>query len=217
MAKTRPEINDIGRKMYDESIVRAAWDKGDFAAAASAVIRKFGPEILGYFVGTLRDPNDADEAFSDFCERVWSSISRFQWRCSVRTWLYAIARRSSADVLRRATRGRGRRRSLSDSQLSEIAEHVRTTTLPLLQTEGKNALASLRDELPAEDEELLVLRVDRGLTWRELARIFLDREASSKDELSREEARLRKRFQLLKERLRDRAVARGLLGMEPDD
>jgi hypothetical protein len=56
-----------------------------------------------------------------------------------------------------------------------------------------------------------VLRVDRDLPWEELARIFLDEESPGEEALRRESARLRKRFQLVKGRLREMARAAGLL------
>ena len=56
-----------------------------------------------------------------------------------------------------------------------------------------------------EDQELLLLRVDRELEFSEIAMILLS-DGDSPDEaaVARESARLRKRFQLLKERLRKR-------------
>jgi RNA polymerase sigma-70 factor (ECF subfamily) len=197
--------------MHDESDIRAAWKQGDFAAAAGGVVGQLGPEVLGYLVGTLRDADAADDAFSAFCEGVWSSIARFEWKCSVRTWTYTIARRCAADVVRRESRERGRRQMVTPSQLAAIADHVRTMTRSSLRTETKDALARLRDELPTDDKELLVLRIDRGLSWEELARVFLEGEAPEREVLAREAARLRKRFQLVKERLRERARAAGLL------
>jgi RNA polymerase sigma-70 factor, ECF subfamily len=59
---------------------------------------------------------------------------------------------------------------------------------------------------------LLVLRVDRQLSWGDIALAFVDEPATcSDDERRREAARLRKRFQLGKERLAKRARAEGLL------
>jgi RNA polymerase sigma-70 factor (ECF subfamily) len=178
--------------------------------AATAAIEAYGPEILRYLAGTLDDPSAADDAFSGFCERLWRALPAFQWSCSARTWAYALARHASADVGRAAGRRRQREEALATSAISVIAERIRTATSPFVRTETKSALARLRDELPQEDRELLVLRVDRRLSWDELARVFLGEEAETEAQLSRESARLRKRFQLVKARLRERAKALGL-------
>jgi RNA polymerase sigma-70 factor (ECF subfamily) len=85
-----------------------------------------------------------------------------------------------------------------------------------LRTERRVALLQLSDELAADDRLLIVLRVDRGLAWQEVARVFLEKEAPDDTEVNRESARLRKRFQIVRERLRDEARARGLR-LDPAD
>ena len=66
---------------------------------------------------------------------------------------------------------------------------------------GQVALAQL--QLPG-----LVLRVDRGLPWADIAQVMLGEDAGA-DELTRCSAQLRKRFERLKIRLREVAIARG--------
>jgi RNA polymerase sigma-70 factor (ECF subfamily) len=94
-----------------------------------------------------------------------------------------------------------------------VAIAVRTETLPFLRTQTKTRLQALRDELPEEDRMILVLRVDRRLEWTELGRVLAG-EDEPLDEAAavREAARLRKRFQLVKERLREMAKREGLIG-----
>ena len=70
--------------------------------------------------------------------------------------------------------------------------------------EGERRLASLRAELSETDQLLLMLRVDRELDFLEIALVFLGDEQASEAELKRETARLRKRFQLVKARLKRR-------------
>jgi RNA polymerase sigma-70 factor (ECF subfamily) len=83
----------------------------------------------------------------------------------------------------------------------------------MLKSEVKSRMAELRQHLPPDDQALLVLRVNRRLDWREIAHIMLDGAETADDAvLAREAARLRKRFQLVKERLRELAQAEGLLG-----
>jgi hypothetical protein len=51
------------------------------------------------------------------------------------------------------------------------------------------------------------LRIDRDLAWRDIAKIL----GAEDDALDREAARLRKRFQFVKERLHALGKARGLI------
>lgn len=60
---------------------------------------------------------------------------------------------------------------------------------------------------------LLIVRVDRGLEWPEVARVMIEEGVVDDDpaELRRVSARLRKQFQRVKERLRALAERDGLL------
>jgi RNA polymerase sigma-70 factor (ECF subfamily) len=80
-----------------------------------------------------------------------------------------------------------------------------------LRTVNKDRFTQLRDELELDDQTLLTLRVDRDLSWNEVARILSDDEIDDEDALTRASARLRQRFKKLKEHLRERAKATGLI------
>jgi eukaryotic-like serine/threonine-protein kinase len=194
----------------DEAAIRRAFDAGDLASAATLGLRQVGPEVLRYLTGHLGDPDRAAEAFADFSGRVWSNLPDFAWRSSFRTWAYVLARRAAADLQRAQGRRERREQPLTDSLLAAVAEQIRIETLPLLRTEGQNAMARLRAELPHEDKMLFILYVERGLSWRDIARVFLAADASDTAEVERESARLRKRYQLVRERLRKRAMEMGL-------
>jgi RNA polymerase sigma-70 factor (ECF subfamily) len=196
----------------DEGAIRDAWQKGDMTTAACAAITHLGPEILQYLRTVLPNPAAADDAFSFFCERLWSSLPRFEGRSTFRTWAYVIARRASVDVLRAEGPRLRRQAPLTESKIAELAEQVRSSTLPLFKTAGRTAVMRLRDELPREDRMLLMMRIDQSLAWDDIARIFLEREALSDGEVRREAARLRKRYQLVRTRLRKRAEAASVMG-----
>jgi RNA polymerase sigma-70 factor (ECF subfamily) len=197
-----------------EDAIREAFDAGDLARTATQTLEQYGPEVLGLLVALHRDRDEASDAFSVFSERLWASLPKFEWRCSMRTWVYMIARRVSHDV----RRGEGRRAHRNvplSSVVSRVAVQVRTRTLTMLRTETKTAIMKLRASLPEDDQTLLVLRVDRQLEWNELARVFLDvdgkEDEADPDVLKREAARLRKRFQLVKERLLAMGREQGLV------
>ena len=73
----------------------------------------------------------------------------------------------------------------------------------------KDRFALIRDALPEDDRMLLVLRVDRAMSWRQVAQVLAGADAAPAD-VARAEVRLRKRFQLLKEEIRERAKELGL-------
>jgi RNA polymerase sigma-70 factor (ECF subfamily) len=189
----------------------------DLTGAATLVMRGYGPEIFGFLSARLRDESAACDAFSMFSEDLWRGLPKFGERSTVRVWAYALARHAAVRFQSSPHRKRERNVPLSAREvLSKLADRVRTDTVPFLRTEFKTRVAALRERLSEDDRTLLVLRVDRGLEWGEVARVFLAPEESvSERVLSAEAVRLRKRFQLVKAKIRKMATDERFGGDEP--
>jgi RNA polymerase sigma-70 factor, ECF subfamily len=184
-----------------EQAIRAACQREDWQTAATLALRGYGPEVLGFLVGLANSDQRGREIFSSFCEDLWRGLPGFAWDCSLRTWLYVVARHACSRE-RRAERRRPRGMPLSQAPaVAEVAWQVRSGTHTYQRTEVKQRVRRLREALPEMDRMLLILRVDRELSWRDLARVVLGG-SPTPAELEREAVRLRKRFQLVKERLR---------------
>lgn len=196
-----------------EHAIREACERADYDAAATRAIKSYGPEILGFLAMRLRDISEAEEVFAIFCEDLWTALRAFEWRATARVWAYTLARHA-ADRHRIAAARRRKRETLGGA-LQDVVADVRSTTAAHLRTETKSRLSQLREQLPVADQTLLVLRIDKGLSWKELALVMVY-EGVALDEASvtREAARLRKRFQLVKQQLRELARAEGLLDEE---
>lgn len=197
-----------------ETDVRALCEKGDYGGAATLALRGYGPEVFGFLVAVHRNEADAGDVFSDLAEALWRSLPAFAWESSLRTWLYAVARNVTRTRRRDAARRERRGPRAGESALDGVAQAVRTETLAFLRTEKKTRLQALRDALPEEDRMLLVLRVDRKLAWNDLARVLHESEGDAPLDdatVAKEAARLRKRFQLVKDRLRELAKKEGLI------
>jgi RNA polymerase sigma-70 factor (ECF subfamily) len=110
-----------------------------------------------------------------------------------------------------ARRGRRQIPLSGHPDLDAVGAQVRTETLSILRTEKRTELEKLRDELSDEDRLLLILRVDRNMAWTAVAQVIGDLSTDDDPALRQEAARLRKRFQLLKERLRALGKQRGLI------
>lgn len=198
--------------------VRALLAEGRVADAASGLMRTYGGEVYSFLAALHRSEDDASEVFSMVAEGVLRGLPTFAWQCSTRTWVYAIARRSSLRFRRDARRREARVRLVEGgSVFSNVVDEVRTRTQAFLRTERRTRLEALRGELPEDDQELLLLRVGRQLAWDEIARVLGGGEGElSEAEMKREAARLRKRFQLVKAQLRALAEREGLVGGEGD-
>jgi RNA polymerase sigma-70 factor (ECF subfamily) len=187
-----------------------AWDHADFRAVTTLVLERYGPEILGVLAARLRSPSDAADVFSLFAENLWHGLPGFQWRCTLRSWAYRIARNAAVRWASAGERKPERNVAIDDSAVLELAERVRSSTLGHLRSEVKSEIRRLRDELPEPEQMLLILRVDKAFEWSEIAAALSDEELSD-GELRREAVRLRKQFQRVTGKLRDLARKRGIL------
>jgi len=181
--------------------VRLHLAAGEVGEATTLVLRELGAEVYGFLCGVLGD-SDADEVFSALSVRLWQSLRVFESRCAIRTWTYVLARQQIGRF-RRCTRRfvEGR---VPLSELSDILAVARKSRS--MATAQQRAFEALRNDLPVQDRSLLILRVDRGLSWDEIALAFAEApETFGDEERKREAARLRKRFQLVKRRLVVRA------------
>jgi RNA polymerase sigma-70 factor (ECF subfamily) len=202
-------VREIQERPLDER-VRSWIAAGNVERATDELLRTLGPEVLGFLYGILDSEADADEVFGAASERVWRSLGRFQWRSTLRTWIYVIARNEAVRFLQGARRRHAGH--VTPSALEKALVAVRATTRSTRKSEKRDRLLQLRAELPPDDRMLLVLRVDRDLAWEDIALTFLSEEQQADHEqVQREAARLRKRFQLVRKRLADRARQQGLL------
>jgi RNA polymerase sigma-70 factor, ECF subfamily len=181
-----------------EPAIRAAC--GNPETAVTLAIRGYGPELLGYLNAMLRDPAAADDVFSGVCEKLWRGLPAFGWESSFRTWAYTVTRNACVSFLRGARKSPS---SPGNASLDAIVAEVRTKTATFLRTDTKDRLAEVRDTLEPDDQTLLILRIDRKLPWRDIARVF-EPEPATDAALDRRAAALRKRLERLKVELRER-------------
>lgn len=200
------EVDSIRTSQLEQEIRELADERGP-AAAATRAIEGYGAELLGYLFALARTGEDAEELFSELCEKLWRALPQFRWDSSFRTWAYAIARNLVREAYRQDQR-RGRVVGLSSApEVANQAQAVRTTTVAYMRTETKKRLEVLRQMLDEDDRTLLVLRVDRRMAWRDIARVMTEDGDTSEGELDKLAAKLRKRFERVKERLKDKLAS----------
>jgi RNA polymerase sigma-70 factor (ECF subfamily) len=187
-----------------ERAIRALCEAGAYADATTEALRMYGVELLGFLRALAGNPDLAADAFGELGEDIWKGLPRFRWESTLRSWLYSLAR-NALGQLRRDPRRRAER-NLPLSIAPEMAQLVRTATLEIQRTEVKDEFRVLREQLDPEEHELLLLRLDRGLAWKDIARIL-----GGGDNLDARAAALRKRFERAKERLKRLAIEHGLI------
>jgi RNA polymerase sigma-70 factor, ECF subfamily len=108
--------------------------------------------------------DEVDELVQDTFVRAFGSLDSFRGDSSFRTWLFSIERRLLLD------RHRAEKRRPQSTEIGE--EHAATAYDALDQVIGKEAGARLRGairELTPTQREVFVLRVNEGLSYKEIA------------------------------------------------
>lgn len=181
----------------DEGAILSSLDRGALHEALTLTLKTYGAEVLAYLGRVLRNEEDAREVFCDLGGELWLALPTFRRACSVRTFVYRIAWHAVARYRRDPYR---RRAEPLEGTAAAIAAEVASRTAPYLRSEVRRAVERLRAELSPEDQTLLTLRIDRRMSWAELAVV-----------LDATEPTARKRFERVKARLREAAQREGLL------
>lgn len=171
-----------------ETTIQQLLDERRDHEAATVAVRGYGPAVLGFLVGALKDRDVAKEVFSQACENLWRNLAGFRRECALGTWFYVLAWNAAKNQLNEAHRRRVRR--LETSEISAIAAQVRSTGVSAL----RGTAAKLREGLTPEERTLLILRVDRELSWKDVAHV-----------MELDEPVLRKRFERIRRKLQELA------------
>src|SRR5688572_30190363 len=109
-----------------EQAIRAAFDAHELSRVAITTLETYGDELLSFLCARLRSPSDAQEVFSMFVEDMWTGLPGFAWRCSMRTWLYTLARNAAARYQQAPQQRPAHQLALSQVEgLSVLVERVR--------------------------------------------------------------------------------------------
>jgi RNA polymerase sigma-70 factor (ECF subfamily) len=165
--------------------------------AADLLLTRLSPELRPFLHRLLGEVALADEALSNTCERLWRGLPKFRWECSLRSWSYIVARREASRCRAIHARAGAQQTTLS----AAVAMPAHPATNRTVSTTKRSLLEDLRASLSDEDRDLIVLRVERGLAWKEVAASFLDDDEPSPEAIQREAARLRQRYRSIREGL----------------
>jgi RNA polymerase sigma-70 factor (ECF subfamily) len=177
-----------------DSEIAAAIGAGDSARAVTVLLRTYGAEVYGWLVA-VHGAVDAADVYGQLSLRLVRAMAGFRGESSARTWLYQIARNEARQHLRDLKRRRAWLTPLEDHPSAfERAPAAASTR------SREARIAALRGRLGEEDRSLLVLRVDRGLAYDDIALVV--RPGLDVAARRREAARLRRRLCDIRDRLR---------------
>jgi RNA polymerase sigma-70 factor (ECF subfamily) len=158
---------DSSMDASDEALM-LAYAGGDVAAFEQLYARHRG-RLYRFLLRQLRDPALADELFQDVWQRVIAARAGWTPEAPFGTWLYRIAHNRLADHWR-ALQHRPPAPADGDERTARIPDHD-TPERTLSEFEQRRRLQLALDELPAEQREVLLLRLEQDLTLEEIGAI----------------------------------------------
>jgi len=183
-----------------EEKVRALLSEGAHREATTLAVRSLGPDLLRHLRGLLGNESDAKDAFSNTCERLWKGLPGFRGEASLRTWAFQLAWSAASDL--RKDRWRSRKRRLGTQEQEELPARAETQSFVRVER-MRISFEALRRSLTLEEQALLQLRLDEGLSWSECAQVLAVRGQPAKPEA------LTKRYERIKAKLARLVEAEG--------
>ena len=151
----------------DERLVQA-WTGGDVAAFELLYARHRGP-LYRFLLRQTRNPSLADEFFQDVWQRVIAAAAGWKPDAAFRTWLFRIAHNRLNDHWRAL-----KHRPAAPADGDERAARVPDPSTPereLSEFEQRRQLQRAIDELPEEQREVVLLRLEQELSLEEIGAI----------------------------------------------
>ena len=156
-----------GLDASDETLM-LAYAAGDAAAFEQLYARHRG-KLYRYLQRQLRDNAVADELFQDVWQRVIASRSGWKPDAGFATWLYTIAHHRLGDHWR-SLKHRPSAPADADERMARVADPD-TPERVLSEFERRRQLQLALDDLPEEQREVLLLRLEQELTLEEIGDI----------------------------------------------
>ena len=153
-----------GLDASDETLM-LAYAAGDAAAFEQLYARHRG-KLYRYLQRQLRDNAVADELFQDVWQRVIAARSGWKPDAGFATWLYTIAHHRLGDHWR-SLKHRPSAPADADERMARVADPD-TPERVLSEFERRRQLQLALDDLPEEQREVLLLRLEQELTLEEI-------------------------------------------------
>ena len=140
------------------------WKAGDSRAATALVSRH--AEALARFAVSTGERSEIEELVQDTFVRAFSSIDSFRGESSLRTWLFTIERRLILD------RRRSERRQKTTVPVEPSDAVTEFDALDsMLAEEAESRVRKAVNSLSPTQREVFSLRVEQGMSYREIAEI----------------------------------------------
>lgn len=158
------------------------------ARAFRALFDRHAPAVRRFLLDLLRNRERADEATQETFVRAHVRLSSLRDNEKVGAWLFGIARHVFRETIR------VRKHESTEERGYEETDHAPTPEASLIGREADAMLADAMQELSEERRAALLLRLDHGLEYEEIAEVMGWTLAKVKNEIHRGRLKLRERL-----------------------
>ena len=157
----------------DANLIAAA--RQDDEGAFKILVDRYLPSVYGFCVRYTGNPSDAEDATQEAFLKAWKHLGRFNTDKSFKTWLFAIAKNSATDIMRK-------RRSVNISQFDTTDDSnvlIDTLADPEPLPEELFERATLAEDvrgaltfLKPRDQAILELRYVEDQSFEDISRVL---------------------------------------------
>jgi len=149
------------------------WKGGD-SRAATQLVGRHSP-ALARFAVSAGEREGVDELVQDTFVRAFASLDSFRGESSLRTWLFTIERRLMLDRRRAEKRSRA---TVPVQETDSVSEYGALDGL--IAEEAQERVRQSLDALSPTQREVFTLRVQQGLSYREIAEVVGSTEGAAR-------------------------------------
>lgn len=161
----------------DETLVAAYVERGD-ETALRLLVERHQDRVYGYLLGMVRDRTVADDLFQETFLRVLSALrserAGYSDQGKFLGWALRIARNAALDHLRQRKRWQDVEGTADEDAASwwdQISDDSPTADVVMQDSDQNETLRACIDRLPPEQREVVLLRHEAELTFREIAEL----------------------------------------------
>jgi len=163
--------------LSDEALAAKYIEEGDNRAFQKLVMRH-KDRIFGYLLGMVKDRDLANDLFQDTFVRVLKAMNNERGTYSAQgkwlQWAMRIARNAALDHLRSKKRwkmGSSSTVEEHDLTLERLVDQTPAADKTIVEADRKEWLYECIEQLPDEQKEVLLLRHESELTFKEIAEL----------------------------------------------
>ena len=176
--------------------IAALIEAGAFDRAIAAAVDVHGAAIGRFCMALLKSQADAEDVAQETFVAAHAAFASYRGEGSIRAFLFTIARRRCAKRVAKAVRRDARLHLIKDTarELAQAGGTDRDVEAWMQKKELAKQMRETLNALKPTDREILLLRYDSDLSYREIAAVFEVDEATARKRVSRALNKLRAQY-----------------------